>query len=127
MNGSLDYFKTNKCPQCHKQALVDDYKQGNRVCTKCGTVCESWMMDMTAEWRNFSDNGNGEGGVNRARTGTAVNPYLTGENLGIKIAGNSKVATFSMRLVSNEDRRIKNGLDIIERMSLQIRMKDATK
>ncbi len=123
----LSHLKENQCPQCRKISLVNDIVWGNWVCCKCGTVAEASMMDMTAEWRIFSDNGNGDGsGWKMARTGGAVNTLLTDEGLGTKVTGHNWLANLSVRLVSNEDNQIKRGITFILDLSTQIKMKEST-
>ena len=44
-----------RCRNCHSTALVTDWAQGDRVCTSCGVVAESHLMDERPEWKDFND------------------------------------------------------------------------
>lgn len=52
--------KSQKCEDCYKTDFVMNRAEGTLVCTHCGLVAESRLIDETSEWRNFS-NENGDG------------------------------------------------------------------
>ena len=43
------------CRSCHSTAMVTDWSQGDKICTNCGVVAESRMMDDRPEWKDFND------------------------------------------------------------------------
>jgi len=45
------------CPDCKipNGTFVEDFAAGDVICTECGCVVSSHLVDETAEWRNFSD------------------------------------------------------------------------
>ena len=48
---------TGRCaaPGSEPTDLVDDHATGDLVCTECGTVMESHVIDEAPEWRSFDD------------------------------------------------------------------------
>jgi transcription initiation factor TFIIIB Brf1 subunit/transcription initiation factor TFIIB len=56
------------------------------VCTACGLVQQSRIIDETSEWRNFgSDHGDGKSNANRV--GGRLNPYLSDFGLSTVVKG----------------------------------------
>jgi transcription initiation factor TFIIB len=50
------------CRNCAKPtAIIEDHSQGDLVCTECGLVLESRVVDESSEWRTFSDSDKGRG------------------------------------------------------------------
>ena len=55
------------CRNCAKPtAIIEDHQQGDLVCTECGLVLESRVVDESSEWRTFSDSD--KAGVDPNRT-----------------------------------------------------------
>jgi len=45
-----------QCRACRAtKGFIEDTKTGDMICTNCGLVLEEKIMDMGADWRNFSD------------------------------------------------------------------------
>ena len=42
------------CPECTSLSLIVDSQRGDIICSECGAVVESHMMDPKPEWRSFS-------------------------------------------------------------------------
>ncbi|MEE9323352.1 MAG: transcription initiation factor IIB [Candidatus Aenigmarchaeota archaeon] len=63
-----DEKKKRKCPECKSSELRHDPSRGEMVCSKCGLVIDSSMIDTTQEWRAFDDNQRSR----RVRTGAPL-------------------------------------------------------
>jgi len=44
----------DKCPECGSTSLVHDYDTGETVCSNCGLVLHTQMIDKGPEWRAFT-------------------------------------------------------------------------
>ncbi|MCF2139025.1 MAG: transcription initiation factor IIB [Candidatus Lokiarchaeota archaeon] len=51
-SSSNDLF-SEKCPYCLKEESIVDPQRGERICSNCGTILESRLIDSQAEWRDF--------------------------------------------------------------------------
>ena len=60
--------------------------EGTVVCTNCGLVSQSRIIDEASEWRNFS-NDNGEANNSRDRVGGKLNPYVSDFGLNTMVRG----------------------------------------
>ena len=60
--------KKQKCPECKSPNLRYDPSRGEMVCSKCGLVLDSSMIDTTQEWRAFDDSQRSR----RVRTGAPL-------------------------------------------------------
>lgn len=54
---SQDVEMALACRNCRSASLLTDWKAGDVICTDCGVVAESHIRDMTAEWRDYQDDG----------------------------------------------------------------------
>ncbi|CAL5223302.1 g5793 [Coccomyxa viridis] len=50
------YAFEQRCSECGSLDLLEDRANGDVVCTNCGVVAESHIMDEGSEWRTFGDN-----------------------------------------------------------------------
>jgi len=54
-----EHLATNEedehCRSCNSTAMVTDWSQGDRICTNCGVVAQSRLVDDRPEWKNFND------------------------------------------------------------------------
>ena len=57
-----------KCPECENEDIVTDMNRGESVCSRCGIVVESKIIDTGAEWRAF----NSEERERRSRVGGPI-------------------------------------------------------
>lgn len=75
------------CEKCKvPTAIIEDHQQGDLVCTECGLVLESRVIDESSEWRTFSDSD--KGGADPSRTAGPTNRMLSGGGLGTSIGKN---------------------------------------
>ena len=71
------------CIECKKQGFfIIDENEGNIVCTNCGRVNSFKIIDDTAEWRNFSE----DGGEDPRRVGMPNDDLLSDRGLGTIIS-----------------------------------------
>lgn len=72
--------------------------EGTLVCTNCGLVSQSSIIDEASEWRNFS-NENGEANNARDRVGGRLNPYVSDFGLSTMVSGSgaAEVQNWSLR------------------------------
>lgn len=54
--------------------LVEDYRAGDMICSECGLVVGDRVIDVSSEWRTFSNDNNGA--EDRCRVGGPENPLL---------------------------------------------------
>jgi len=59
----------NVCPDCSSQRSIEDNKRGEIICTNCGLVLSSNLIDLGPEWRAFSK----EQSDKRRRVGSPIN------------------------------------------------------
>lgn len=77
---TLPNLKVN-CKNCGNDYLnfITDSKNGDIICTECGTIAIERYISDEPDWNNYSEDG--VGGVGNARCGTTLdktNPYDTG-------------------------------------------------
>ncbi|KAL0227427.1 hypothetical protein RCL1_003571 [Eukaryota sp. TZLM3-RCL] len=62
------------CRDCNvpDAVLVEDYRNGNMVCNRCGLCAPAKVIDTHSEWRTFSDSAGDE----QSRVGGPVNPLM---------------------------------------------------
>lgn len=98
------------------------------MCTNCGLVNESRIIDETSEWRNFS-NENGDGTNARDRVGGRLNPYVSDFGLStmVKGGGASEVKIWSERTQMNAaDQAILKGHARIKEIASCLSLKQPT-
>ena len=59
------------CKECNKRGIYTDSVNGMLICTNCGVISETDMLDQTAEWNN-----NGDSNKDPSRCGCPINPML---------------------------------------------------
>jgi|TARA_B110000977_G_scaffold165366_1_gene212485 transcription initiation factor TFIIB len=75
------------CDKCKvPTAIIEDHRQGDLICTECGLVLESRVIDESSEWRTFSDSD--KGGADPSRTAGPTNRMLSNGGLGTSIGKN---------------------------------------
>ena len=80
---------TQICPKCATHtAIVEDHASGDLICTECGLVIESRIIDECSEWRTFGDGDKDKNGADPSRTVGATNVMLTGGGLSTTIGKN---------------------------------------
>ncbi|RWS19362.1 transcription initiation factor IIB-like protein, partial [Leptotrombidium deliense] len=55
--------------------LIEDYRAGDVICSECGLVVGDRVIDVSSEWRNFSDDNRN---YDPSRVGAAENHLLNG-------------------------------------------------
>jgi transcription initiation factor TFIIB len=85
VNNSIDL---NLCQSCGSDEIVEDFSQGVLVCTYCGQVLESNIVDSNPEWKQFEDDG--AGASSGGRCNKITNPLLPQSSLGTVITGYGK-------------------------------------
>ncbi|KAK8059013.1 transcription initiation factor IIB [Apiospora phragmitis] len=64
-----------ECPAAHGYEIIEEFKDGDWVCTGCGMVVET-IIDDGADWRSFA-NDDGSGGPDRSRVGGQAGEELS--------------------------------------------------
>lgn len=83
-----------RCDECGKVGqFALNRREGTVVCTGCGLVQKSRIIDETSEWRNFG----GEGESTANRVGGRLNPYLTDFGLSTVVNGSKELRMWSER------------------------------
>ena len=84
----VNNYDLKLCQTCGSDKILEDYSQGVLVCTHCGQVLESNIVDNNPEWKQFDDDGGGlsTGG----RCSRTTNPLLPQSSLGTLITGYGK-------------------------------------
>jgi transcription initiation factor TFIIB len=62
-------YAQNACPECSSQHSIEDNQRGEIICTDCGLVLSSNLIDLGPEWRAFSKEQNNK----RRRVGSPIN------------------------------------------------------
>ncbi len=88
-----------KCPECNSRKLVYDENRGERHCNECGMVIEDAMIDPSAEWRTFTQDG---GGPDRSRVGAPTSNLFHDKGLSTEIDWQNK--DFSGSAISSKYR-----------------------
>ena len=98
MRNAEQASKSARCEDCKKEDFVMNRAEGTVVCTNCGLVSQSRIIDEASEWRNFS-NDNGEATNSRDRVGGKLNPYVSdfGLNTMVRGSGAREVQIWSER------------------------------
>jgi transcription initiation factor TFIIB len=73
--------------ECKSEGMVTNAKQGVVVCTTCGLVISSRIIDESAEWRNFGESDDGKTDMNRV--GGKNNPFISTGGLDTHISGSN--------------------------------------
>lgn len=82
----VDVVSNDTCNICGSQSILQDFSQGTQVCTNCGNILESSIMDNRAEWQNSYD----ESGTSKdnSRCGCPINPLLEKSSMSTMIKSN---------------------------------------
>ena len=116
------------CDECHSIELVINHVEGTIVCSNCGLVQQSRIIDESSEWRTFSSE-TASGGANPSRVGGKLNPYLSnyGIDTQVKGANASEIQKWSDRSnLSSKDKLITRGLRAIKEYALPLNLKEPT-
>jgi transcription initiation factor TFIIB len=119
--------KKRKCPECKSADLRYDPSRGEMVCSKCGLVIDSSMIDTTQEWRAFDDSQRSR----RVRTGAPLT--VTKHDQGItteigkgrgelfKVAAKKRAQYYRLskwhkRLIKSKDRNLSFAFSELQRL-----------
>ncbi|XP_057325924.1 transcription initiation factor IIB [Microplitis mediator] len=122
--------ETNKvcCYEHPDDPLIEDYRAGDMICSKCGLVVGDRVIDVGSEWRTFS---NEKSGVDPSRVGGPENPLLSGSDLSTMIGPGTGAASFdsfgapryqNRRTMSSSDRALINAFREINGMADRINL-----
>ena len=121
---SSNKFYPNHKVQCryHPHShLIEDHRAGDMICSECGLIVGDRVIDVSSEWRTFSnDNHSGE---DRSRVGGQEDPLL-GPDLSTLIGPSvSGVSDYTSRQnMSNSEKALrlafKTILEISERINV---------
>lgn len=99
------------CPNCHNSdSIVRDQFGGMVLCSQCGNVMDSEVLDDCPEWKSYDDSCNG-------RCGPPTNTLLPQSSLGTTIGGscNYKLRTLhNWGLMPYKERSLNNVLNMIK-------------
>ena len=107
--------------------LIEDYRAGDMICPICGLVVGDRMIDVSSEWRTFSDD---PGSKLMSRVGAAESHLSIGHELETVLSSSkgpgpmSKVGkqknSKERRTMASTDKALRSGFDCIRRMAARI-------
>lgn len=71
------------CKACNHRGIFTDTMNGMLICTHCGVISETDILDQTAEWNN-----NSESSKDPSRCGCPINPMLQKSSMSTMIVSN---------------------------------------
>lgn len=117
------------CCKYHPDAhLIEDSHAGDQICSECGLVVGDRVIDVSAEWRTFS---NDKSTTDPSRVGAAENPLLNGSDLSTMIGPGRGSASFdemgfskyhNRKLMASSDRTLINAFREISAMADRINL-----
>ncbi len=129
----------SKCPSCGNKKIVTDQNTGELFCSKCGIVISDKIIDTSAEWRSFSN----EGGTDPTRTGAptsltmhdrglstiigAVNKDASGKPLSTSMKSSiERLRTWDSRSQTNSsaDRNLRQALNEMSKLKDKLSLSD---
>ncbi|CAF1210604.1 unnamed protein product [Adineta steineri] len=121
------YVKQLVCRFHPEATLIEDYRAGDMICPECGLVVGDRMIDVSAEWRTFSNDSDTK---DMSRVGAASNPLFSTDHFhtfmtsgtgagALDESGKQKYTNKSSQ-VSSEDKALKTGFDAIRQMAGRI-------
>lgn len=122
-------LRKENCEECKKSEFVFNRAEGTIVCTNCGLVQQSRVIDETSEWRNFSNENSGGGQSSLNRVGGKLNPYMSDFGLStmVKGQGAKEAVLWSQRTaMSAQDKTILKGHSRIKEVAACVNIKEAT-
>lgn len=80
------------CPDCNSsQHVLDDPKTGSVLCSNCGAIISTSLIDEKSEWRSFE-----EKSMNPSRVGSANNPLIENDQLDTIISNIGNLTSYSL-------------------------------
>jgi len=131
-----------KCPECSSRNLEYDEKRGERHCDDCGVVVEQGIVDLSPEWREFSNEMSNVGGINpRSRGGAPMTNLLHDKGLsstidwqnkdysGTAIATKNRAQLYRMRkwqarsrIKGSKERNLQQALSLIQTLCSKLQL-----
>lgn len=125
----MDYYKNIKhCKSCGSDKIVENYRDGDIVCTMCGIVQESRIVSLEEDWSNYESTR--ENGKDNSRVGYTdhSNPYATlgtiiPKNTFVDVYVNGKLVKYdlskiqSMMCMTNKERAFYEVSKIFENLT----------
>uniref|UniRef100_A0A915KQP4 Transcription initiation factor IIB n=1 Tax=Romanomermis culicivorax TaxID=13658 RepID=A0A915KQP4_ROMCU len=112
-----------QCPSHPTANLIEDHRAGDLICPECGLVVGDRLVDVSSEWRMFSNENNSK---DPSRVGAAENSLLSGSDLSTSIQGipgaSEEYAGMARRQVNSQDRQLIAGFGVIREMSERIHL-----
>ncbi|CAM1506842.1 Fc.00g064830.m01.CDS01 [Cosmosporella sp. VM-42] len=74
------------CPDCREipPNLIEEFSSGDMVCSSCGVVVGSRIIDNRSEWRTFANDD--QGGDDPSRVGGPQDEFIEGQQLATSVA-----------------------------------------
>ncbi|CAF1085714.1 unnamed protein product [Adineta steineri] len=121
------YVKQLACRFHPEAILIEDYRAGDMICPECGLVAGDRMIDVSSEWRTFSNDSDTK---DMSRVGATQNPLFSTDNFhtfttsgtgagALDESGKQKYTNRSNQM-SSEDKALKTGFDTIRQMAGRI-------
>lgn len=90
------------CPKHPREPLIDDHRSGSVVCPKCGLVVVDQIIDESAEWRTFAE----DGADTKCRVGATENYLLSSAtNLSTSITSTINMNSYGKSIFMRNNRR----------------------
>ena len=100
--------------------LIEDYRAGDMICSECGLIVGDRVIDVSSEWRTFSNDNPGE---DRSRVGGQEDPLLGSDLstiIGPSVDGQDKYNRHQR--LSSAQRALRQGFDKIGTISDRIHL-----
>ncbi|CAF2853446.1 unnamed protein product [Rotaria sp. Silwood2] len=121
------YVKQLECRFHPEASLIEDYRAGDMICGQCGLVVGDRMIDVSSEWRTFSNDNETK---DMSRVGAAENPLFAGNNFetvlskgtgagALDESGKEKYGSGSHQM-SSAEKALKSGYDVVREMAGRI-------
>ncbi len=126
---------SDQCPDCGSNELIMDDIRGERICSNCGLVIDSNLIDRGQEWRAFT----AQEEMKRSRVGSPIKYTIHDKGLstiigpedrdvhGNKLTSRKRAQVYRLRkwqirsnLHSSFDRNLTRALSELERLSSQL-------
>lgn len=104
-----DHFDKLLRAEHPESPLVEDHAAGDMICPRCGLVVGDRIIDVTSEWRTFSNN-DGSNKSDPSRVGASEDPLLGGSDLTTFIAlpdrSSAKTGSYKNRPIISSAKRV---------------------
>jgi len=123
----MEWNHIPKCPECKTDAhVIEDSREGRKVCSKCGIIVQNYYLYEQSEWRNFSDK-DGSSKSDPNRVGGFFDPMLSDEANLQTFIGTTESGEFNhlqkiqqMKTLSQEDKKKQQAVRKISKYCRQL-------